>query len=227
MRSAKFFRYIWRIDAILIFIAAAAAVFGVVMLIVSEIKSSARQREAAATAPPVVENAAKKDLRLGGLTRIEGTSVFRAELTSARHGVEFASGGGYGSETRNILFIDSADASARWLLPSDKEVITFDTAIADPASSDESKPPIATVILVKPYSDNPDGVDGRLLLLDPVARHIHEVASGVNAVDGASLTPDGQIAILFESSRTYRLALFDHSSLLKISERVVNVPQLK
>jgi hypothetical protein len=227
MKSAKFFRFIWRIDAILIFIAAAAAVFGVVMLVISEINSMTRRREAAATAPPVVANAEKKELRLGDLTRIEGTSVFRAELTSARHGVEFASGGGYGSETRNILFIDSADGSARWLLPSDKELITFNTAIADPASSDESKPAIATVILLKPYSDNPDGVNGRLLLLDPVARHIHEVASGVNAVDGASLTLDGQIAILFESNRKYRLALFDRSSLLKTSERVVNVPQLK
>ena len=129
---------------------------------------------------------------------------------------------GYGSDTRNILFIDSADGSARWLLPSDKELITFNTTIAD-----ESKPPIATVILAKPYSDNPDGVDGRLLLLDPIARHIHDVASDVNAVDGAALTSDGRIAILFESNRKYRLALFDRSSLLKISERDVNVPQLK
>jgi len=228
MPSAKFFRWVWRVDAVLILLVAAAALFGVITVLVSEARSSARQRQAAATAPPVVPNAEKKALRLGDLTHIEGTTVFRAELTSQRRGMEFSSSSGYATETRNVLLIDLSDGSARWLLPSDKELVAFEIAVPEPSHVDDaSKPPVARVALIKPYSENPDNADGRLLLLDPIAAQIHEVATGVHAVDGAALTPNGHIAVLFESNRTYRLALFDHSSLAKISEREVNVPQLK
>jgi uncharacterized secreted protein with C-terminal beta-propeller domain len=84
MRSAKFFRWIWRLNAVLILLVAAAALFGVIALFASEIRSNARQREAVAAAPSVTPNAEKKELRLGGLTHIEGTTVYRAELASAR-----------------------------------------------------------------------------------------------------------------------------------------------
>src|SRR5205085_10412274 len=122
MPSAKFFRWVWRVDAVLILLVAAAALFGVITVLVSEVRSNARQRQVAATAPPVVPNAEKKALRLGDLTHIEGTTVFRAELTSQRRGAEFSSGG-YATETRNVLFVDLSDGSARWLLPSDKELV--------------------------------------------------------------------------------------------------------
>jgi hypothetical protein len=215
MRSAKFFRIIWRLDAILILLIAAAALFGVISLFVSEIRSNARQREAAAAAPPVAANAEKNVLRLGGLAQIEGTTVFRASLTSRKGGgVEFSSSGGYENETHNILFIDAADGNARWLLPSNHELITFDTNV----SGNDTKGPIATVVLVD---------TGRLLLFDPAAKHINEVATGVHDVDGVTLMSGGPIAVLYESNRRYHLATFDRASLAKISEREVNVPQLK
>jgi hypothetical protein len=104
------------------------------------------------------------------------------------------------------------------LLPSDNEVITFDSNVGE----NQSKP-IATVVLARPQG----GGDGRMLLLDPVAKHVGEIASGVHDVDGVTLMHNGAIAVLYESNRRYHLATFDRASLAKISERDVNVPQLR
>jgi len=157
---------------------------------------------------------------------VEGTSVFRAFLTSERRAIELSSSG-YSGDTRNILFLDFSSGSAKWLLPTRNELITFNTDIPEPSHRGESAPPVATVILAKPYSTHPETTDGRVLLLDPAARQVIEIATGVHEVDGATITSAGEIAILFERSKRYQLAFFDRSSLKKLRENEVNVPQLK
>ncbi len=225
-KTQKLFRYIWRIDAVLILVAAAAAVFAVIALLISEINSSIRHREAVAAAPPVTARTANEDLHLGGLFPVEGTSVFRAILTSERRGIDLSSSG-YSGDTRNILFLDFSNGGAKWLLPTRNELITFNTDVHESSQRGESAPPVATVILAKPYSTHPETADGRVLLFDPAARHVIEIATGVHEVDGAAITSGGEIAVLFERSKKYQLAFFDRSSLRKLRENEVNVPQLK
>src|ERR1041385_7766838 len=129
-RGQRFFRWVWRINAVLILVAAAALVCGVVAFVVSEVQSGIRQRAAAAAAPRVVANARSSELRLSGFTNVPGTSVYEAKLTSQREGgIEISSGGGSYAETRNILFIDLTTGSGRWLLPSDDQMITYDETV--------------------------------------------------------------------------------------------------
>jgi hypothetical protein len=224
-RTQKFFRYVWRINALLIFVAAAAAVVGVLWLVGSEIESSTRHRNAVAAAPPVVANAEKNHLRLGGLAHIDGTSVYRAKLSSDTEGVSLGSSG-YSRDTRNILFINLSTGAGKWLLPSDHEVITFNEDVTEPFPTGETHPPLATVVLAKPYASHPESVTGRILVMDAAAEHISEVASGVADVHGVSLTPTGEIAVLFERDRQYQVALFEKASLRKISERHIDAPLL-
>ncbi len=83
------------------------------------------------------------------------------------------------------------------------------------------------VMLVKPYSAKSEASTGRLLVTDVTAEHITEVAPDVQNVHGVTLTPAGEIAVLFERDRKYEFALVDKSSLRKISERTITVPALK
>lgn len=227
-KAHRFFGWVWRINALLILVAAAAAVCGVVALVFSEVQSSMRQREVAAAAPKVVASAEAKQLRLGGFVNLPGTSVYKATLTSEREGRGvLASGSGYASDTRNILFIDLTTGAGRWLLPSDDQVITFDESVDEYTHPGEDRKTLAMVMLVKPYADKSEASTGRLLVTDVTAEHITEVASDVQNVHGVTLTPAGEIAILFERDRKYEFALVDKSSLRKISERTITVPALK
>jgi hypothetical protein len=224
-RAQKFFRYVWRINAILILIAAAGAAFGVVFFVVTQVSDSIGQRKTEAAAPPVVGTAASKELRLGGFTRIEGTTIYRASL-STRDGRGKYSSSGDSSEVRNILYLNLETGNARWLLPSDSENIAFNEDVAAPSKNGETAPPLGVVVLVKPVPSGSEAVPGRLLLLDIAAEHVNQVAANVRDVHGVTLMPSGDIAIFFERDRKYQLATFDRASLRKLSERTINVPDL-
>lgn len=223
MRAQRFFRALWRINALLI--AVASAGIAIVMMMVGGymLQDKARQREAAAAAvnPGKPSN---KELTLGGLTPIEGTSLFRATLSSPYRGLDVGSSGGGAPDTRNMLFIDTATGTATWLLAGDREVIANSSEIVDETKTGERKPPLGMVALVKPYGAD---ADGRLLMLEMASLRSKEFAAGVHALDGVTITPAGDVAVLFQKNRQYYLALFDKTTLTKKSEREIAVPALR
>ncbi len=99
----KLFRYLWRINAVLILVATGAITFGVGALVTSEFGArSARSREVDAGVPVAADSNVK--FSLGNASAVPGTNVLRAKLSLDRGGAGFSSGG-Y-TETRNILFIE-------------------------------------------------------------------------------------------------------------------------
>lgn len=225
MRAQRFFRGLWRVNAVLIAIAAAGVAVAVVMAAVYMIQDNVRRREAAASAviPGKPQN---KELTLSGLTTIEGTSLFRASLSSQPYrGVDLGSSGGSASDTRNVLFIDIANGTATWLLPNDNEVVTSTYDVIDEPAPGERRAPLGIVALVKPNAD--DNATGRLLMLRLAGLHATPFASDVRALDGVTIAPSGDVAVLFEKNRKYYLTLFDKATLTKRSEREITVPNLR
>src|SRR5215510_10907408 len=120
MKVQKFFRYLWRINAVLILVTAGAITFGVGVVIFQEFGSRANARRNAETGVQVATEP-RVDLILGRAEPVPGSAVLRANLTVSRGSAGFSSGG-Y-SETRNILFIDPTQKAAHWLLPDNDHVI--------------------------------------------------------------------------------------------------------
>jgi len=224
MRAQRFFRGLWRVNALLIALAAAGVAVGVVMAMFYIVQDKVRQREAAATAviPGKPQN---KELTLGGLMPIEGTPLFRADLSSPYRGVDLGSSGGSAPDTRNVLFIDISNGTATWLLPNDKDVVARIEHVIDEAAPGQRKPPLGIVALVKPYGD--DNATGRLLMLPIPSLRATQFAADVRALDGVTIAPSGDVAVLFEKNRKYYLALFDKATLTKRSEREIAVPNLR
>lgn len=224
MRAQRFFRYLWRVNAVLIAVAATGVAVAVVLVTVEMIQGNVRRREASA-ASVIPGKPANKELSLGGLFPIEGTSIFRATLSSEHHGgVDLGSlSSGGSSDIRNILFVDTATGTATWLLPNDKELITKNEDVSEPG---EHKQPLAIVALVKPDGEHADAATGRLLIADVAGRHVEQFASDVHALDGVTITPGGDIAVLFQKNRKYYLASFDRTTRAKRSEREIAVPDL-
>lgn len=220
-RSQNFFRYIWRINAVLILLAAGACIFGVGALLVGEFgERTARNREADAGIPVVAAANPGAHLSLGHASVVVGTNVMRANLSLNRGGAGFSSGG-Y-TETRNILFIEPGQNVARWLLPDNDHIISDCSDIKEETEGN-AKRIVATAVLVNSTIGS-EAAAGRLLLFDPSGKRIVEVATNAREIHLTSLSGN-DLTILYERNRRLVLAAFDPRSLAKRGEQEIDVPQ--
>jgi hypothetical protein len=211
-RSQKLFRYLWRINAVLILLAAGAVTFGVGALLIGEFGArTARNREADAGIPVVAAANSNSPLSLGRASVVVGTNVMRADLSLNPGGAGFSSGG-Y-SETRNILFIEPGRKVARWLLPDNDHIISDSSDITE-GTNGNAKRMIATAVLVKSATGSTESTPGRLLLFDFSGKTIVEVANNVREIHLTSLS-GGDLTILYERNRRLVFAAFDPGSLAK------------
>lgn len=226
-RTQRLFRIIWRINALLILGASALAVLGLGGLWASQFAWHTRRDQIEAAKPPVGDARTDVRLALGHWTRIDGTSTFQAPLLlDQQPGTGFSSSYD-ASETRNLLFVDAATGAARWLLDSDDEVIVETEEVRHEARGERQGPLMVTVVLVKPPADDLERTDGRLLVFDPTARRIEQVASGVRALHAATPASAKGFTLVYERERKYVVAAFDAVSLARMSEQIVAVPPLK
>lgn len=162
---------------------------------------------------------------LGQASLVPGSQVMRAQLLLYRAEGNFSSSSGYG-EIRNILFIEPGDVAARWLLQDNNHVISESPDLMASEDDPKAKRTLATAVLVKPTSNDPEVSAGRLLLFDPPGRKVMEIANGVRKLHVASYTT-GEITLLYERDRRLVLVQVDPTSFTKRKEQEVDVPQLK
>jgi hypothetical protein len=222
MKAQRFFRYLWRVDAVLILLATGAIAFGIGALLFEEFGGRAAMRRNAEAGVPVAAEP-RLDLILGRAESIRGSAVLRADLTVSREGKGFSSGG-Y-AETRNILFIDPTQKSAYWLLSDNDHVIGERSDVKDEKDPTRERI-VATAVLVKPRADQPESTAGRLLVFDSSGKNVVEVANDVRDLHVATLN-GGDLTLLYERGRHLVSAVFDPLSLAKKREQEIDVPQLK
>lgn len=223
MKSQKFFRYIWRINGVLILFAAGAVILGAGGMMIQEFGFSAARNRAADAGIAVAGPNAKSDLVLSRASVVEGTQVMRAELQRFPGEVKFSSG--YSSETRNILFIEPGQKAAHWLLPDNEHIVEDSSDITDQTGLNEKRV-VVTAVLVKSATEPPENAVGKLLIFDPPGKRIIEVADGVRTIQVASIKA-GELSILYERDKRLFLNMFDPQSIAKLREQEIEVPQLK
>jgi hypothetical protein len=223
-KAQKLFRRLWRINAVLILLGAGVIIVGIGSLLISELGwNTVRRREARAAVPVGGAADSSLALQLGRVSVVPGTNVMRADLFLGQGLGGFSSKGYF--ETRNILFIESDQKEARWLLPDNNHVIN-DTSEINDDPNPKAKRTIATAALVKSPGDGPEAGTGRLLLFDPSGRKVVEVATNVRALLLTQLS-NGSLTILFERNRRLVTATFEPELLGERNEHEIDVPQLK
>jgi hypothetical protein len=224
-KSQEFFRYIWRVNALLILLAAGAVTLGVGGLLVQEFGFKAARNREAEAGIAVAGSDTKSDLVLSRASIVAGTQVMRAELQRYPGEVKFSSGSGYNSETRNILFIEPDQKTAHWLLPDNDHVVLDSSDITEQKDSNKNRV-VVTAVLVKPVTTSPESATGKLLLFDPPGTKIVEVADHVRTIQVASIE-GGELRVLYEREKRLFLDVFDSHSIAKLREQEIEVPQLK
>ena len=225
MKPGRFFRYLWRANAVLIFLGTGGACLLAGGLMLSEFGCNARMRRAAEAAPAVVADPSQ-ELYLGPVRSIEGTDMLRGELLAPGHGLGISSGG-YSSETHNILFLEPRSTKAHWLLPDSARVISEEVTIWAHEQDAKTRRRVAELALVKPMSADLQLAEGVLIIFDPVGGQVTTVAEGVRTLNHASLLDADSILAVYERGRRYVRAMINVHTFKVEDVQDVSVPELR
>jgi hypothetical protein len=219
-KAQKLFRYVWRINAVLILLAALLITLAVGFFLFQDLWRSAMRNRDADVRLSVPDSTRKARLSLSRASLVRGTNVMRAELQGESVGGKFSSS--YGKETRNILFIEPGNKKGRWLLPDNDHIITDNNDFTEPKDSDEKRV-IATAIVVRSADPRSDSTDGKLVLFDVTGRNVVELANNVKEIHITSAAGN-ELTILFERDNRLVFAAFDARTLAKLRELEIEVP---
>jgi hypothetical protein len=202
-RTSRFFKWVWRIDGLLLMACAlgALAIIGLVL----GLEVFGPQRVPDALTEVAGQALEKSDLRLSGFQPISGTSFLYAPLeVRGEYGLRSGSSGyGYG-EPRNLLFFDALSKRAHWLLESSDRTIHSYAFLTDPADSadDEDDDERHTIGLLLEIARDPASSERKASALRRVA---------VAAPDGrtiATIAETAQEVLGHHQPRTDTLLVF-------------------
>lgn len=133
-RAEKFFKWVWRLNGLLLLALAVAGIIGVAALAANLAIFASHERPAEQLVNVAGADIGERDLRLGGFHPIAGTSLLYAQLAGPSEYVGSGSSGGFGT-AHNLLFFDTTTKKAHWLLPNNEQVISSYDFLAEPQST--------------------------------------------------------------------------------------------
>lgn len=193
MKTTRFFRYLWRINGVLIFLAALLAV-GILGVFALELMDFGRHTSEQAVKVDSDPEKEPEPPTLGTFLHVEGTPFLRAPFTFGEQYqyAKFSRSGGLYS-IRNYLFFDPETTEARWLFPKDRQLIVGTHELHEDIQKDESKPPERRTIAFSYYTiDTDTNGDNQLTPEDkfslaysrPDGRDYTNVIGGINRILG-------------------------------------------
>lgn len=195
---------------------------------------SSNQRERrGAIELPIGDDSSKAQvlLRFDRVESINGADTQMMRLTADSESAKFSSGGGYGGETRNVLFLTGKEKTARWLFPNQKNLILAAAQLKE--ESTDEKDSLTKALYFEYVRDDTDG-DGKLSVQDNSnigltrsdGTAFVEVLRGVTRVLSYDMLDSRDLSVVYQLGKTVRHARFSLNSLAKETDQeVVTVPE--
>ena len=170
-------------------------------------------------------------LRFESIENIAGANTQMMLLSAQNKSGKFSSGG-YGSETRNVLFLTGNEKTARWLFPKQSNLILVTAQLRE--ESKDSKDSPAQALYFEYVTEDTNG-DGKLSAQDhsnvalskPDGLGFVEVLHGVSRVLSYEMLGNQQLSVVYQTGKVVRHAKFSTLSLVKeIDQDIVNVPDV-
>jgi hypothetical protein len=152
----------------------------------------------------------RSKVELGRFDVIAGTEILRAPL-QLQQVYGFSSGSKEATSVQNYLFYDSGDGSSHWLIPGGKGLFLSARELPE---REYSKPEKAVVVVVYELVEADTSGDGKLTasdmktiaVSDPVGSHFTRVVTGVEDINGTTLTRSGRVLVLYTASSVLKTA---------------------
>lgn len=160
---------------------------------------------------------------------ITGANAQMMKLTTQEKSAKFSSGG-YGSETRNILFLTGTEKVARWLFKNHKNLILVASQLHEELAASKEAP--TSALYFEFVSDDTNG-DGNLSsedhsnigLTKPDGTAFVEILHDVNRVLSHQMLDQQHLSVVYQKGTVVRHAKFAVSTMkLEIDQDIVNVP---
>ncbi|NEP53218.1 MAG: hypothetical protein F6K65_32225 [Moorea sp. SIO3C2] len=206
MEDNKFFRFVWRFNAIVIMASGLLAIAVLAFAAIEIVRSTTRDRQGINIVNVDDDSSSSQDWELGNLREVDGTTYLMVPLYSDQSYTQ-----SYYSKstrsTRNYLFLDSETGKSKWLFANNDYLIASDRLISETNNktnnSGESKPVIAVLYhLIKKDTNG----DGRLTNDDSMTiafthyngNDYQEVVSGVDRFLGYKVLNANSLLILYQ-----------------------------
>ncbi|AXQ28992.1 hypothetical protein D0B54_09970 [Solimonas sp. K1W22B-7] len=201
MKGRRFFNWLWRANALIIFVAGLLAVsvllFALYML-VADLTGTRHASNVMAVAGQEIDNTKAS---LSEFSRIDGTPLLRATLYVEQ---EFAYGSG-SKETQavqNELYFDMETSKSYWLIPGYKGLIVDRYRMPDDEYRDNPRPARASAYALVEKDSNGDGkLTGsdlkEIAVSGPAGKPLHRTGTLVESIDGTQVDDKGAVALIF------------------------------
>ena len=216
MTAHRFFRIVWRINAIVLLIAAAAALVILSIAAVGlggEMLRAKVRSDAVKVAGQRVETSR---YQFEGFELLPGTSVLRAPLV-VYESYGFASSGG-GRAARNYLYYDSRTRNAHWLLQGNEKLISWNCALKTSPTPPESPRFLAALYAVVESDSDHDGQlsssdQSFVLLTDAAGVQQTRILDRVSSIQGCETLSPSSAVLFYVSNAELRAATLDLGQL--------------
>jgi hypothetical protein len=234
MRAAKAFRWLWRLNALIIALAGTLAAVVLLFAAYNILHDLARTRHASGMVNVEGEDSVAETWTYGTLRRIRGTDVAVLDLQSRQsYSLNFGSSGKVADATRNLLFIDTQTGSRRWLLGNNESLITQYEFLPREHDADSEAQPVALMVYSIAATDT-DG-DGRLdygdkqtlMVSRPDGSGNTELFRNVDAINGYVLRRPDVLLVAYEDGGKAHLATVRIADFMVTTDELVAPPDAR
>ena len=210
MRGRRFFAIVWRTNALLILVTAVLACAVLAYGTWQIYRETTRTRQATGVMNVAEEQIDRSKVELGRFDAIAGTNVLRAPL-QLQQVYGFSSGSKEATSVQNYLFYDSSDGTSRWLVPGRKGLFLSAHELPEREYAKAAKPVLVVVYELVEADTSGDGKltasDAKTIALsDPVGSRFTRVLTGVEDINGTTLTSSGRVLVLYTASSALKAA---------------------
>jgi hypothetical protein len=213
MTTRRVFALIWRVNALAILVTAILSCAVVSFAAWQIYRGATRTRHVAAVVNVAEQQLDRSKLRLGSFETIGGSNVLRAPLFIEQE-YAFAAGSKGTSSIQNYLFYDPASRRSHWLVPGNKGLFL---SMRELPERRESKRDTAVIAVVHELVEADTSGDKRLTASDVKVIAVSNasgsvftrVLSGVEEINGVTLTTDARILVFYTRASTLKAAEID------------------
>jgi hypothetical protein len=224
------FRWLWRANAVLIFLGGIGALVLLALLGGSIAADSFRSRD---NAPETLnaEAVGAERAQLADFESVRGTSVLRAALsTEDRTAYSLGSKGDSGA-VLNYLYYDPATGTTRWLFAGGHRLIRQQFWWPSPEYDDEGPVPRAIVYEVSEAvpgarPDESRNATVSIIVADPAGTVVRSVVTKADRITGVITAPDGALEIVYLKNNQLRVVVVGVPQIEALSDRELAVPSL-
>jgi len=213
VKTRRFFALVWRANAILLLLMAILAVAVLSYAAFEIYRNATRTRQVTDVLNVADEQIDRSKVELGSFQTIAGSGILRAPLQIEQE-YGFSSGSKETTSIQNYLFYDPSDGSSRWLVPGNKGLFLATHELPEREYVKPEKPVVAVLYELVDADTTGDqkltASDAKVIAIsNPSGSRFTRVLTGVQEVNGTTLTPGGRILVLYTSSATLKAAEID------------------